>query len=62
MEPVTFNGEPLEKTRYGTDDSLGRSVIRAPRSVRMRGSDGGASKARHNRDDERVWSDRRWSA
>lgn len=62
MEGVTFNGEPLEKTKYAADDYLGRSAIRAPRSVRLRGSDGGASKARHNRDDERIWSDRRWSA
>jgi len=63
MEGVTFNGEPLEKTRYGVDDSLGRSVVRAPRSVRAssdRRRDLGASRARHNRDDDKVWMDRRW--
>ena len=61
MEPITVNGEPLEKTRYVVD-TLGRSAVRVPRSVRLRGSDGGASKARHNPEDELIMRDPRWSA
>ena len=63
MESVTFNGEPLEKTRYVVDDSLGRSVVRAPRSVQAsspRFRDLGSSRAKHRRDDDKVWMDRRW--
>lgn len=63
MSFVTVNGEPLEKTRYAADDWLGRSVVRAPRSVRAtseRRRDLGASRAKHRRDDERVWMDRGW--
>jgi len=63
MSDVTVNGVPWEKTRYAADDSLGRSVVRAPRSVRAtseRRRDLGASRARHRRDDERVWMDQGW--
>ena len=64
MSFVTVNGEPLEKTRYAADDSLGRSVVRAPRSVRAsapRFRDLGASRANHNHDDNKVAEDGRWS-
>jgi hypothetical protein len=60
MEGITVNGVPLEKSGYA-DDYLGRSVVRVPRSGGgWRGSDGGKSRARHNRDDDKVWSDRGW--
>lgn len=59
---VTVNGQPVEETGW-IEDTLGRSVVRAPRSVRVtseRRRDLGASRARHRRDDERVWMDRKW--
>ena len=60
---ITVNGsvEAYQNiVEASTGDSLGRSVIRVPRSSGFRGSDGGASKARHNRDDDKVWSDGKW--
>lgn len=60
---VTVNGQPVEETGW-IEDTLGRSVVRAPRSVRAsapRFRDLGASRAKHRRDDHMVWRDDRWS-
>jgi hypothetical protein len=60
---ITVNGQPLEETGW-VEDSLGRSVVRVPRSVRAssdRRRDLGASRANHNRDDDRVAGDGRWN-
>ena len=60
---ITFNNQPLEETGW-VEDSLGRSVVRTPRSVRAsapRFRDLGASRANHNPDDGKVARDGRWS-
>lgn len=64
MDDVTVNGRPWHESGYGVEDSLGRSAVRPPRSVRASASryrDLGASKAKHNRDDDKVWNDWRWN-
>ena len=63
MGDVTVNGRPWHESGYGVEDSLGRSAVRPPRSVRAsapRYRDLGAHKAKHNRDDDKVRNDWRW--
>ena len=62
---ITVNGSEREFNRrvggYGNDSHT--STICAPRSVRAsadRYRDLGASKAKHRRDDDKVWMDRKW--
>ena len=59
---ITFNGKPVEQSGF-VEDTLGRSVTRikgkcwgSPANRR----DVGASKARHNARDNKVWSDGKW--
>lgn len=60
---ITFNGQPVEDSGY-CEDKLGASMRRIPRGS-LKASppnrrDLGASKARHNAQDRKVWSDGKW--
>ena len=59
---ITFNGQPVVNSGYCDSDLYGsvQKVKVKCWASPARSRDLGASKARQNRDDDKVWSDGKW--